>query len=70
MLKIQPVSYNFSKIDNKLRTDDPKKSEADDGDANKKYKNNFVLNDAIDIALNKMAKDKNEDKSKKIPEGF
>jgi hypothetical protein len=29
-----------------------------------------VLNDAIDIALNKMAKDKNEDKSKKIPEGF
>ena len=28
------------------------------------------MNDAIDIALNKMAKDKNEDKSKKIPEGF
>ena len=50
--------------------DDPKKADNDDGDAVKKYKNNFVLNDAIDIALNKMAKDKGDDPSKKIPEGF
>ena len=49
--------------------DDPKKQE-DDGDATKKYKNSFVLKDAIEIALNKMAKDKGDDASKKIPAGF
>ena len=51
-------------------SDDQKKSEADDGDATKKYKNTFVLKDAIEIALNKMAKDKGDEPSKKIPHGF
>jgi len=29
-----------------------------------------VLKDAIEVALNKMAKDKGDEPSKKIPEGF
>ena len=50
--------------------DDPKKADGDDQDASKKYKNQFVLKDAIEIALNKMAKEKGDEPSKKIPEGF
>ena len=61
--KLHPlIKFEFS-------LDDPKKQ--DDGDdATKKYKNSFVLKDAIEIALNKMAKDKGDDASKKIPAGF
>ena len=39
-------------------------------DTTKKYQKNFVLKDAIEVALNKMAKDKGDEPSKKIPEGF
>ena len=53
-----------------LFLDDPKKADGDDQDASKKYKNQFVLKDAIEIALNKMAKEKGDEPSKKIPEGF
>jgi hypothetical protein len=45
---------------------------ADDGDndASKKHKNNFNLNDQIDMCLSKMIRDQNNDSSKKIPPGF
>ena len=36
----------------------------------KKFKNNYVLKEAIDVALSKMAKDKKDDPSKKIPENW
>ena len=50
--------------------DERKKAEADDADNNKKFKNNFVLSEAIDVALSKMVKDAYNDRSKKIPNGF
>ena len=49
---------------------DRKKTEGDENDAAKKYKNNFVLNDAIEVALAKMIKDAYNDNSKKIPPNF
>jgi hypothetical protein len=42
----------------------------DDNDASKKYKNNFVLSDAIEITYQKMLKDKKDDPNKKIPPKF
>ena len=49
---------------------DRKKADGDDQDAAKKYKNNFVLSEAIEVALSKMIKDAYNDNSKKIPVGF
>ena len=49
---------------------DRKKADGDDQDAAKKYKNNFVLSEAIELALSKMIKDAYNDNSKKIPNGF
>jgi hypothetical protein len=49
---------------------DRKKTDGDDQDAAKKYKNNFVLGEAIDACLTKMIKDSYNDNSKKIPIGF
>ena len=49
---------------------DRKKADGDDQDAAKKYKNNFVLSEAIEVALSKMIKDAYNDNSKKIPNGF
>jgi glutathione peroxidase-family protein len=46
-----------------------KKSD-DDNDASKKYKNNFVLSDTIEVTLQKMLKDKKDDPEKKIPNNF
>ena len=54
----------------KRETLDRKKTEGDENDASKKYKNNFVLGDAIEKALDKMVKDAQYDNSKKIPPGF
>lgn len=55
----------------KRETLDRKKTEGDENDASKKYKNNFVLGDAIEVALGKMIKDAyQEPKVKKIPPGF
>jgi hypothetical protein len=51
-------------------TDERKGNDGDDNDANKKYKNSFVLKDAIEVALAKMVKDAYNDKTKKIPAGF
>lgn len=50
--------------------DDPKKSDGEEQDASKRNKNSFVLKDSIEVALNKMQKDKGDEPSKKIPEGF
>ena len=50
--------------------DDPKKGDGEEQDASKRNKNSFVLNDSIEVALNKMQKDKGDEPSKKIPEGF
>ena len=52
------------------RTDERTKNEGDENDASKKYKNTFVLNDNIESALGKMAKDSYNDSSKKIPPNF
>jgi hypothetical protein len=49
---------------------DRKKADGDDQDAAKKYKNNFVLSEAIEAALSKMIKDAYNDNSKKIPKDF
>jgi hypothetical protein len=49
---------------------DRKKTDGEDQDAAKKYKNNFMLNEAIEVALAKMIKDAYNDNSKKIPIGF
>ena len=49
---------------------DRKAKDGDDNDASKKYKNSFVLSDAIDVALTKMVKDAQGDSSKKIPPDF
>ena len=65
--KERPVSYPFY---NRTKIDERKKAEADDADNNKKFKNNFVLSEAIDVALSKMVKDAYNDRSKKIPNGF
>jgi len=54
----------------KRETMDRKKADGDDQDAAKKYKNNFVLSEAIEVALSKMIKDAYNDNSKKIPVGF
>lgn len=58
-------SYPFTIV-----IDDPKKNDADENDANKKFKNNFVLKEAIEVALSKMIKDKKDEPNKKIPHGF
>ena len=42
----------------------------DDSDNVKKFKNNYVLKEAIEVALSKMAKDKKDDPTKKIPENW
>ena len=36
----------------------------------KKFKNTYVLADAIEVALSKMFKDAHNDNNKKIPPGF
>ena len=59
---------NFLEMAKKQTND--RKAEEGDQDAAKKYKNNFVLTDAIDEALKKMVKDAYHDNSKKIPVGF
>ena len=51
-------------------TIDDRKKDGEDQDANKKYKKNFVLSEAIDASLSKMIKDAYNDNSKKIPPGF
>lgn len=53
----------------KSQAADPKKSDVEDAD-NKRNKSEFNLNDAIQETLKKMKKDKGDDNSKKIPEGF
>ena len=47
-----------------------RKTNDGDDDGTKKYKNNFVLSDAIEESLKKMIKDAHNDTSKRIPPGF
>ena len=54
----------------KNQATDAKKSEAEDPDASKRNKNDFSLQDSVEATLHKMEKDKGDEPSKKIPEGF
>ena len=54
----------------KSANNDPKKSEAEDADASKRNKSEFDLQASIAATLHKMEKDKGDEPSKKIPEGF
>jgi hypothetical protein len=54
----------------KCRSPAQKKGEAEDQEAAKKFKSNFNLRESVEATLNKMAKDKGDDPSKKIPDGF